>query len=181
MSNLSDDWSDHGECIANADDRMDSEILAELVRKRLALLSAKEIDTLYCVYGEMFRQKETHEEYAKRHGVTKCCVYTRIKKAKKIILMQNTKLMRYLETDDYYKRIIHKPQVKIHERDGINLDRQLEIQCKYEMERKRYMAQLTQECNFRIGTTANKAEPPIIDFYSLLFELKRKGGRKRPL
>ena len=102
MSGLANYLSDHGECIANADDRMDSEIVAEFVRQRLALLSDDIIDTISCVYGEMFKQKLTTAEYAEKHGVTRSCISARINKARKIILKPGTKLMRHLYKDDYY-------------------------------------------------------------------------------
>ena len=96
MSRLADVLSDHGECIANADDRMDSEIIAELVRQRLSLLSDKEKDTLYCIYGAMFKQRMTHKEYAEKHGITASAVYNRIRKAKYYILKPGTRLIRHL-------------------------------------------------------------------------------------
>lgn len=102
MSRLADVLSDHGECIANADDRMDSEIVAELVRQRLSLLSEKDRDTICCVCGEIFQKQMTAQEYAEKHGITTSAVYSRIKKAKYFLLTPGTKLMRHLMKDDYY-------------------------------------------------------------------------------
>lgn len=178
MSGLANYLSDHGECIANADDRMDSEIVAELVRQRLSLLSEKEKDTLYCIYGEMFKKRMTRKEYAEKHGVSSSCVGSRIKKAKYIILKPGTKLMKHLSKDDYYKKNVRAYKKKYYEMERINMNRQREIQKRYERKRAMYMKKLTDEGCFCIESTPSAQDPSLNHFYEVLADLRRKGGRK---
>lgn len=178
MSNLSEDWSDRGECIANADDYLDSEIVAELVRQRLALLSDDVIDTISCVYGEMFKKQMTRKEYAEKHGVSSSCIGSRIKKAKYIILKPGTKLMKHLSKDDYYKKNVRAYKKKYYEMERINMNRQREIQKRYERERAIYMKKLTDEGCFCIESTPSAQDPSLNHFYEVLADIRRKGGRK---
>ena len=178
MSSLANYLSDHGECIANADDRMDSEIVAELVRQRLALLSDDVIDTISCVYGEMFKKQMTRKEYAEKHGVSSSCIGSRIKKAKYIILKPGTKLMKHLSKDDYYRIIIQKYRKIKKDKAVIDRKRQKEIQMRYKREHDEYMRQLMKECDFKIGYAPTWHDPTLHHFYEVLADLRQKGGRK---
>lgn len=101
------DLSDDGGCIDAAIDHLDSEIIAVLIRERINLLSEKERDTLFAVYGDaFFRKKQNQGEYAEHAGVTRSCVSARLIKAKRIIFRQSTKLYQYMCKDSYYKALL---------------------------------------------------------------------------
>lgn len=175
MSNLSEDWSDHGECIANADDYLDSEIIAKLVNERLLLLSDKDVDALVCVYGQCFRQKMTVKEYADKNGITPSSVRGRLRRATYIFMRPGTKMMKYLEQDDYYKKLIRLNKKEKGIPAPIDELKQRKIETKYECERQEYIKQLLEEEDRFYPVSPDRS---LAHFRKVVRELKRKSNRK---
>lgn len=101
--------SDHGECIEDAIDRVDSERVAELVRQRLDTLTEKELGAIMAVYGDCFQnEKKTAAQYADEMGVSHSAVSYWLQKARWKILNNRKPLYQYMRDDEYYRPLLKK-------------------------------------------------------------------------
>ena len=101
--------SDHGECIEDAIDRVDSERVAELVRQRLDTLTEKELGSIMAVYGDCFlNEKKTAAQYAQEIGVSGSAVSYWLQKARWKILNNRKPLYQYMRDDEYYRPLLKK-------------------------------------------------------------------------
>ena len=105
--------SDHGECIEDAIDRVDSERVAELVRQRLDTLNEKELGAIMAVYGDCFmNEKKTAAQYAQEIGVSGSAVSYWLQKARWKILNNRKPLYKYMRDDEYYRPLLKKTSKK---------------------------------------------------------------------
>ena len=105
--------SDHGECIEDAIDRVDSERVAELVRQRLGTLTEKELGAIMAVYGDCFlNEKKTVGQYADEVGVSHSAVSYWLQKARWKILNNRKPLYQYMRDDEYYRQLLKKTSKK---------------------------------------------------------------------
>lgn len=105
--------SDHGECIEDTIDRVDSERVAELVRQRLDTLNEKELGAIMAVYGDCFQnEKKTAAQYADEMGVSHSAVSYWLQKARWKILNNRKPLYQYMRDDEYYRPLLKKTSKK---------------------------------------------------------------------